>query len=768
MSVQNRFLTTSIALFAVFCPPVLTAQTITSAASVTPDAKVSNKTVTLSSLNPTSTMAGSSDLTLTVLGSNFNTFKSPTVVFESTGPSAERTELAPFSNNAKGITVNIPSALLTIGTTAYISLYDAKTRASSINQIVFTVNNPDPLIISTLPTSMTVSTQDAVITIKGGGFIEGMSFQIRNGTGTQNLTPSSVQPDSATITIPSALVDHPGTLFLTAINSDPCVSGAGQCVSNELGFIVHGLSNKPWHTVANNFSIIPNSPGRTFNSFNQPSINSSGLAVFKGQSKGESGPALGIFARDISQGNTSQIVPIADNLMPVPQPNNTSYNGALATFIQFPSFPRIDINSNTMVLRGQSQPVYTYTLPGGSETRLGSTGIYLNQPDGTPVESVPYGSLVTGASLLGVAPGYGYFSVPDPDAPSGTRFDQFPGSPAVTSGSNIVFKGNYTVGDIGQTGVFFRNLKEGEQAPIYIIDKSGTLIPGQAEGGTAVFGSTAPPSAAYSLTQSKDLAVFVGLDNEDAPTMGGIYSAPLQNAPSLTTLVRIGDQVPGEANGVVFNRLGEGLSFDGRYLAFWGAWGSETREQMLVCGSDGNKDMIASCNEQYPNGYVAQIPVHQGIFVYDLEATSNPIIPLAKTPGEFNDFVYWVFSGRPPNTGGESDGGDVPEPPRWRSSAFLAVQGADQKFLVAFKASTGVTDAIYLGHGPESTALLTVLETAMPGSFIDPQQAPFEPSVVTVGVERDGLRGNRLVVSSSLLNSETSVSGAGIYVTDVE
>ena len=37
-------------------------------------------------------------------------------------------------------------------------------------------------------------------------------------------------------------------------------------------------------------------------------------------------------------------------------------------------------------------------------------------------------------------------------------FDVFPGAPAVTGETTIVFKGNFTVGDVGKTGVFYRDL----------------------------------------------------------------------------------------------------------------------------------------------------------------------------------------------------------------------------------------------------------------------------------------------------------------------
>jgi hypothetical protein len=132
------------------------------------------------------------------------------------------------------------------------------------------------------------------------------------------------------------------------------------------------------------------------------------------------------------------------------------------------------------------------------------------------------------------------------------KFDVFPGAPAVANAFTIVFKGNYTVADpanvdatISKPGVYFRVLKNeaipssggllqpaGGTKPPVVIANTDTRIPGS----TVNFGSTAPPSAAGLL------AVFAGFDNENSPTKGGIYMAPLLWAkPPLVTLVKIGE-----------------------------------------------------------------------------------------------------------------------------------------------------------------------------------------------------------------------------------
>ncbi len=693
---------------------------------------VNNPAPTISALSPKTVLLGSTSFSLTVTGTGF--VHQGTVLFDST-------TLVPSSYTSTSLNVLVPDAALTKAGPLMVSVNNPSPGGGTSDTLRFVVENPVPEVSAVTPTSLNTSTTDTTVTLVGTGFVDGVAVTL----GTETLTPISIQPKSIQVSVPAALLASAGTLRFSVTNPEP---GGG--LSNSISATVHSKAPTAWRTVVNNKLNAPDSASM-YQGYNQPSVNTRGVVVFKGQTKADSGPTVGIYTRDMSAGGMRPILRVTDNNTAVPQPNNTSYNGSLATFIQFPSFPRIDRDSDTVGFRGQSQPVWTFTLGDGTETRIGSTGIFSN----------PGGPLLTGQGLMGTAPGFEFMQVPG--APAGTRFDQFPGSPSIGNNSTIAFKGNYTVDGGGLTGVFFRDLMQGNgQSPVELIAHSGTLIPGQAEGGTAIFASTAPPSAAGGTV------VFVGLDNEDSPTMGGIYAAPLVSNPTLEPLVTIGSHVPGEAEGVVFTRLSEGLAFDGRYVAFWGAWGSGTRTRMLVCGTDGNKDMLASCNAMYPNGYTAEEPALQGIFVYD--TTTKVLYPAAKNNnGEFDDFVYWVFSGRPPNVG--QSGGDVPEPPRWRSSAFVAVSGAaagatTDAFKVALKAGTGTVDGVYLAVGPEAQPIQTIVDTTFTGPEIDPE-APSGSFVTTLGMERDGLRNNWFVVTSSMLDPVTSESGAGVYITEV-
>ena len=565
-----------------------------------------------------------------------------------------------------------------------------------------------------------------------------------------------------------------------------------------------------WTTVVNNNDVMPGSgrwvdgtwTEKTFNSYNQPSVNATGLVVIRARSKGGEGggsgsggtggeggnqPTHGIYTRDMSVSD-SPIIRILDRKSNVPAPNNIQYppdSGKYTTFVETPSFPRIDIWSDTIATRGNHQPVYKYMLSDGTETRVGTTGIYAN----------PFGGLVTAASKLGAVSGFDFFEVPGADP--WTAFDVFPGAPSVTNGKTIVFKGNYTVGGQGKTGAFYRILEGdadyGGTSPVMLIANStDTLIPGT----RTLFGSISPPSAAGQL------AVFAGFDNEQNPTLGGLYMVDLRKPRTLKRLIGIAAKVPGGARKDTFNRLGEAVAFDGRYVGFWGAWGTETRTVRLYCPTEGNKDRQAYCKrelycydqfgnavldangipvkEEDPNSICSgsgsqkvcyqakEVPVHQGIFLYDTIAQTPWLV--TKTGDAFDDFVSWNYSGKPPCTGmmghGQEGAEDDGEPARWRSSSFVAVSDGS----AAFKASAVDRSGIYLSicRNPATCSISTVLDTTMGGKGLD-ADAPAGSKITEVSLERESLRANWLAINARMgVEGGTEEDGmAGVYVTRV-
>jgi hypothetical protein len=522
-----------------------------------------------------------------------------------------------------------------------------------------------------------------------------------------------------------------------------------------------------WKVISNNNTFVPGSTQNKFFSYNQPSINSNGLLVFRGRARGATGSegsggsggmSRGVFGVDACP-PSPKLYTVADTSTPVPAPNNTD-----AVFTEFPSIPRIDIGAAVMATRGQSKPVWTLS----DGTKLGTSGVYVASAAG----------LSTGVGLLGGVPEFSYMQVPNAANP-GTKFDQFPGSPSVTNGKYVVFKGNYTdldtdgVTTISRTGVYYRDLSVSNSS-VQMIADSKTLIPGIDP--ATPFGSTAPPSAANGQV------AFVGLDNEDAPTAGGLYLAPIAATPTLTALVQISQTVVTDSAGdplgdnPTFTQLGEGLAFDGRYIAFWGAWGTDTRQITLTCPTDGNADLIAACNDQNPGGTKeVMVPVNQGIFLYDSVRKKLWMVARAGTAEQFQDFLYWVFSGSPGTTGGSGGSGESgptdAEPPRWRASAFAAVDGARG---VIFKGSlmpaegfTPPTSGIYGAAFTGSTvgSVFKIAEVDDNIAPIDPT-APADSTITALGIERESLRGGWLTITASTLDP-LGESWAGIYATYV-
>lgn len=519
-----------------------------------------------------------------------------------------------------------------------------------------------------------------------------------------------------------------------------------------------------WATVVNNADAVPTTdPSKNFNSYNQPSINDAGLVVFRARSQGGQGgqgPATGIFTRDMATpGNP--IVPVAMRGDVIPDPNNVTKPGP-ATFNEFPSFPRIDANSGTLAFRGQSTPSWV-SIVNGAETRSGTSGLYATPGAGT---------LITGIRNI-IPNDFPQFLVPNQPVP--TKFDQFPGAPS-PDGNIITFKGNWTdSAGASQTGVYFRNMVG--SSPVVEVARRGDAIPANAippgyipdSLHTGKFDSTSPPSAAGGKM------VFTGLDYETAPKAGGIFMANLDaNNLNLTTVAGFNTAVPKNGTNTL-SAFGEGLSFDGRYVGFWGGWGTETFARQVSCAADGNADVIAACNAQdiydgeQDGIYTFDVLKNQGIFLAD--TLLNKLFLVAQTGSLYDDFLFWNFSGNAGQGGGEES--EDEEGARWRSSAFMAIDGND----VVFKAAqdyvdgefgktggtSGLFGALDVSDAFSDVDLFTIIKTGMDGGLLDPMAAGID--IVSLGIERDGFRNGRLVINASMAEGE--LGWAGIYVTSV-
>jgi hypothetical protein len=72
-----------------------------------------------------------------------------------------------------------------------------------------------------------------------------------------------------------------------------------------------------WQKVVNNLNFVPGTDSKPFNSYNQPSVNASGLIVFRARSKGPE-VMSGIYQKDMKSG--AGVQKIADRNTTVPAP----------------------------------------------------------------------------------------------------------------------------------------------------------------------------------------------------------------------------------------------------------------------------------------------------------------------------------------------------------------------------------------------------------------------------------------------------------------
>ena len=144
---------------------------------------------------------------------------------------------------------------------------------------------------------------------------------------------------------------------------------------------------------------------------------------------------------------------------------------------------------------------------------------------------------------------------------------------------------------------------------------------------------------------------------------------------------------------------------------------------------------------------------------------------MAQTGALYDDFLFWNFSGNA-GQGSHGDTDDL-EGARWRSSAFMAIDGND----VVFKAAQGYVDgsqgmtggtsglfgALDVSDAFSYDDLFTIIKTGMDGGLLDPMAAGLP--IVSIGIERDGFRDGRLAIAASMATEEDG--WAGIYLTSV-
>ena len=584
---------------------------------------------------------------------------------------------------------------------------------------------------------------------------------------------------------------------------------------------------EPWTPVVNRNDLLPDS-SQPFDRFSAPSVNRGGAVVFRGTAGDVPYPLSGVYLRRM--GSTGQpLEPMFVRGGDVASPNNVespAFSGQFAGYRDFPWFPRLDADAVMATARGTSGAVWRFFLPNGEELLEGTSGVF----------ATANGDRYTAASMLGdvrdpdtLAPYFPEFAVPNEG--DGTAFEGFPGIPSMGGSRWVALKGAWRAWthpglnhEDYTEGLYVRDLQSPFE-PLLEIVTTETDIP------MPLVVKSQPRFEVIGSPSSYDGQVaFLGVDDDHDPHHGGIYlytipqgkgsfgASPL-GAPSLTAIVEIGDRVPGfdvatGVSGPTFEQLGEAISFNDRWIAFWGSWGHKTETIHVDCPEEWEVDdpeLAKYCQHAHAvSGFHAEIPRNQGIFVYDTQ--TDTIVPVAMThenqgsDAEIENFVFWTFEGTVPQDwdshGGHGGGGggnsftdensfgmggggggggggghgeddgvpvDETEIARWRPNIYLAIEnalgygGTDQEFRVAFmgQAHDG-HDAIFMASGPSGGTPTRIISTHDLGSVLD-ADCPQGARITQLRMEREALREGWFVISATMWNHDTHQSWAGVY-----
>ncbi|HZJ46426.1 MAG TPA: IPT/TIG domain-containing protein [Pyrinomonadaceae bacterium] len=195
----------------------LTPTTDFTAGSIT----INNDAPGLTSISPTSALAGSGAFTLTVNGTKYS---SGTVV-RWNGNSRVTT----FVNSTQ-VTAAITAADVASAGTAPVTVFNPAPGGGEAGPITFNINNPVPAITTLSPTSKNVGEAAFTLTVNGSNFVSTSTVNI-NGAA---RTTSFVSSNQLTASIPSSDLSAAGSISVTVVNPSP---GGG--TSNAVGLSVN-------------------------------------------------------------------------------------------------------------------------------------------------------------------------------------------------------------------------------------------------------------------------------------------------------------------------------------------------------------------------------------------------------------------------------------------------------------------------------------------------------------------------------------------------
>jgi hypothetical protein len=192
-----------------------------------------NPPPTITSLSPTTAVAGGAAFTLTINGTNFT----------STSTSSwGATALATTYVSATQLTATVPASLIASAGTASVTVSNVDGSSAGA---AFTVNPPPPTIASLSPTSMVATGATFTLTINGTNFLPGAGVTVGRWNYTA-LTTTYVSSTQLTAAVPASLIAYPGTASISVVTAGGTSSGVSFTVNPAPPIItVMGMTRVP-------------------------------------------------------------------------------------------------------------------------------------------------------------------------------------------------------------------------------------------------------------------------------------------------------------------------------------------------------------------------------------------------------------------------------------------------------------------------------------------------------------------------------------------
>lgn len=174
---------------------------------------------TLTSVSPSSAVAGGSAFTLTVNGGGFLSSS----VIQWNGNSR-----ATSYASATQLTTVISAADIAAGQNAVVTVINPAPGGGTSAEVTFAINTPTPSVASISPSSAAAGSASFTLTVNGSNFLPGSTVQWNGSCGQPPLSTTYVSSAELTVVIPASDITFAGDANVTVLNPAP---GGGTSVA---------------------------------------------------------------------------------------------------------------------------------------------------------------------------------------------------------------------------------------------------------------------------------------------------------------------------------------------------------------------------------------------------------------------------------------------------------------------------------------------------------------------------------------------------------